>query len=358
MTIQDDKLRAAIDETIAPRKDDAEEFLAYAEVDFAVESAELLYVRDQYHTQLLDFSCASGLLPLGHGHKPTMATLIEQLNHYGPMGRPGQYLERWPTEYAKELCYSLDGSPLKRPKRVFYTPDDYSARNFAWTAAQQVTGKTPLVLNLANPNNGILSDLTEVAMDVADARANGTPIIADETLTGFGRTGMTWGQERWDFTPDITIVGGAGGGGFPFGAVVAPVEYFTEEMRSHVLQPPRQAGNPAICAAGYATLKAIDAPLLTHVQDAYGEFNAGLRELQEQFPGIIMDHSGVGLLHFLKFAAVADAEMFVLSCRERGLLLTPTRTTTITLTPPLIASELELRRGIDLMASACLEWMY
>jgi 4-aminobutyrate aminotransferase-like enzyme len=259
--------------------------------------------------------------------------------------------------------------------RVFYTTDEQTALSLANSLAQFITDRVRLVsdlldaevrnwseyagliLRMAGPVDGRLVDPTRLLQQVADARANGALIIADETLTGFGRTGMAWGHHRWDFTPDITVIGGAGGGGFPFGAVVAPAEYFTEELRSN-WHPLRQAGNPAICAAGAATLKAIDAPLLTHVQDAYGGFNAGLQELQEQFPQLITGHSGVGLLHFLQFDNPAEAQQFVHACWERGLLLTPTRSKTIVLTPPLIASELELRRGVDLMASACLEWMY
>jgi len=355
--ITDAKLRQAIDETLASRKDDAEEFLAYAITDFAVERTDLLYVRDQYHSQLLDFSTTGGLLPLGHQHGPTKVAIAEQMNHYGPVGAPGQYLQRWQVEYAKALSYSLDCSPLKCPTRVFYTPDESTALRMARSVADHVSGKTPLVLDLVVPSVGLVEDKTRVAQQVADARSKGHPIIVNESITGFGRTGAPWGQHTWDIVPDITVIGGAGGGGFPFGAVVAPVEYFTEDL-FEFWGPRRQAGNPAIMAAGYATLKAIDAPLLEHVKESSGGFAAGLRELQEQFPNLIYGIDGVGLLGFMKFHNDGDAMQFVHACWDRGLMLTPTMTDVITLTPPLIASELELRRGIDLMASACLEWMH
>lgn len=51
-------------------------------------------------------------------------------------------------------------------------------------------------------------------------RANDILIIVDEVMTGFGRTGRTWGHEHFDVTPDI-IVGGKGlsGGYAPMGGI-------------------------------------------------------------------------------------------------------------------------------------------
>ena len=51
-------------------------------------------------------------------------------------------------------------------------------------------------------------------------RANGVLIIVDEVMTGLGRTGLNWGHEHFDITPDI-IVGGKGlsGGYAPMGGM-------------------------------------------------------------------------------------------------------------------------------------------
>jgi len=64
----------------------------------------------------------------------------------------------------------------------------------------------------------------------AACRANGVLLIVDEVMTGLGRTGLTWGHEHFDITPDI-IVGGKGlsGGYAPMGgmystrAIVDPI---------------------------------------------------------------------------------------------------------------------------------------
>lgn len=348
-TVQDAQLRQAIDETLAERKADAQRYLAYAETDYAVESAELLYTRDQYHSQLLDFSAAEGFLPLGHQHGPTKATFIEQMNHYGLVCQPGQYLQRWPTEYAKALVQTLNPHTVQgREMKVYFTTDERRAMTFALTIAHQSQ-----IIDLVTPY-GKLLDPTTTMEQVAHARANGSKIIVDETYTGFGRTGKFWGHQRWDFHPDIVVVGGPAGGGFPFGAVIAPAELFTDTHNRHQLT----AGHPAVCAAGCATLRAIDGPVLMHVADSFFGFNDGLASLKGQFPEIIADHIGVGLLHFLHFHSRPEALQFFHAAHERGLMLTPPVSKVITLTPPLITSELEQRRGIDLLASVCLEWMY
>ncbi len=87
-------------------------------------------------------------------------------------------------------------------------------------------------------------------------------MIIDETRTGYGLTGVLWAQQLYGIEADITVLGGAGGGCFPFGAVVAPSLYFDGCRPAS-----RQAGNPVICAAGKATLDQLTPTLLEHVTD-------------------------------------------------------------------------------------------
>lgn len=369
--IVDEALRRSIDETLAERLAEQEAYVAYGKTDFVVASAGLLYIRDQYHRQYLDFTSGGGLLPLGHSPEEVGVRVAEQNAHHGGIGFPGEYVLRWPVEYAKRLVQSLPNAS-STPLKVYFTPDEDSAFSLAMTIAQRVTNRVflqgtiggdrdvnwedqaALVLHFVSKAGKPL-DPDTLAVAVSQAHQGGALIIADESRTGFGRTGMLWGQERWQVVADITVVGGAGGGGYPFGAVVAPASYF-DVVADEVSRRP-QAGHPAICAAGYATIEAITGPLLEHVTDAGHVLDDGLAELQAQFPELIEDHSGVGLMHYLRFRKTADATQFVAACREKGLLVHPERSRTVELTPPLIASELEVRRGVDLMGSACLDWI-
>lgn len=367
MSIAEEKLRRAIDEELAPRFEDARTYLAYApEEDFAVEGAELLYVRDQYHTQYLDFSNGF-LLPLGHRNPAVHTRIAEQLAHYGPVGIPSWYLQRWAVEYAKRLVESLPASALE-PQKVLFFSNDTEAFETALDMAQRSTDRTQFVrefdlgqdwIDVAAyiphlvSREGKLSDPPMVGLTVTAAHEHGALVIADERIAGFGRTGKVWSQERWEFAADITVVGGAAGGGFPFGAVVAPKRYF-EDRSGAMLH--YQGGHPAIYAAGLQTLNALTPELMEHVTSAHTVFGQAIADLREQFPDLIVGHSGVGLIFFVKFPDIETARQFVVRARGVGLLLSQTRFSTIMLTPPLITSELELRRGVDLMASVCMDW--
>jgi 4-aminobutyrate--pyruvate transaminase len=52
-------------------------------------------------------------------------------------------------------------------------------------------------------------------------RKYGIPVISDEVICGFGRTGNTWGCETYDFMPDAIISSkNLTAGFFPMGAVI------------------------------------------------------------------------------------------------------------------------------------------
>src|SRR5260370_23924988 len=52
------------------------------------------------------------------------------------------------------------------------------------------------------------------------AKDEGALLIADEMITGFGRTGKMWGVEHSGVTPDIVTVGKGMGSGFPVSGVL------------------------------------------------------------------------------------------------------------------------------------------
>ncbi len=66
-------------------------------------------------------------------------------------------------------------------------------------------------------------------------------LIADEMITGFGRTGIFWGSELSGVIPDIMTIGKQFGGGFPISAIVS-----TEEMVKV-----RPWGNPSGSSSSY-----------------------------------------------------------------------------------------------------------
>ncbi len=64
---------------------------------------------------------------------------------------------------------------------------------------------------------------------IADVCArNGVLLIADEVMTGFGRTGRWFGLDHWGVRPDILVAAkGTTGGYWPFAFAAASGRVFT-----------------------------------------------------------------------------------------------------------------------------------
>jgi adenosylmethionine-8-amino-7-oxononanoate aminotransferase len=91
-------------------------------------------------------------------------------------------------------------------------------------------------------------------------QAYGVLVIADEVMTGFGRTGRAFAVDHWDLVPDI-LVGGKGlaGGYAPMGAVIATEEVvapLAERRESPMFYT--YSGHPAACAAADTVLQILE----------------------------------------------------------------------------------------------------
>jgi adenosylmethionine-8-amino-7-oxononanoate aminotransferase len=79
--------------------------------------------------------------------------------------------------------------------------------------------------------------------------------IADEVITGFGRTGRPFAIEHWNVTPDLMLVGkGISSGYAPLGGILVHdrVVQALRESGTNPFLPFTFAGNPVSCAAGVA----------------------------------------------------------------------------------------------------------
>ena len=126
---------------------------------------------------------------------------------------------------------------------------------------------------------------------------DGMLMIADETITGF-RFGAGCAQQFLGFTPDLTILGKAIGGGVPFAALVGKESAMQKITRGEVVHAGTLNGNPLCLAAAKWCLDEIlslgnshPATLITHGQ----RLITGLTELatrhniplQPQGPGLV-----------------------------------------------------------------------
>ena len=77
---------------------------------------------------------------------------------------------------------------------------------------------------------------------------DGMMMISDETICGF-RFGAGGAQQHLGFTPDLTILGKAIGGGVPFAALVGKETSFAKIMSGEVVHAGTLNANPLCLAA-------------------------------------------------------------------------------------------------------------
>lgn len=356
--------RRLIDETVGPRREAQLSVIADSDPDpLPVAKADLLYLWDEYGVEYLDF--AALMHPFGHRFQPIYDMFSQHLRYYGWTGSPTQHMQRWPVMLAEKLSASFS-SPDEEPWQVLFCEGQRDALDQALTLVGADRGGEPLAYPQGSPEHADWSQVSAllVASVAADyspipsvrewmlaAREAGVPVIFDETLTGFGRTGTMWGQEQVGLVADATVLGGPVGGGLPLGAVVAPPRIALTDP-----DPSPHAGHPWACAGGFVVMDTINPAMFTHADDCGREIAEVLAELCQQFPNRLAGHHGVGLLRGLRFHNSDDAAALPTAARAQGLHLAPAVGNTVLIAPVLVSGPNEMRRGLDIIASTVLSW--
>jgi len=108
-------------------------------------------------------------------------------------------------------------------------------------------------------------------------------LIADEILTGMGRTGKWCAMEHWNTRTDITVLGKGLGNGFPVTAVC--VDEGIADVVSSISASTSYGGNPMACAAALAVIEVIEQEDLLEHAIRLGEFClTRMEDLQERHP--------------------------------------------------------------------------
>jgi acetylornithine/N-succinyldiaminopimelate aminotransferase len=183
--------------------------------------------------------------------------------------------------------------------------------------------------------------------EICDTR--GLLLVLDEVQTGVGRTGKLFAYEWAGITPDIMAVAKGLGGGFPVGAILATAE--AAKGMSPGTHGSTFGGNPLAMAVGNAVLDVVLEPgFLDAVRSKALRLKQGLARLSDQFPDIIEEVRGQGLLMGLKLKLPpADA---VGAAAAEKLLVVAAADNVVRILPPLNAEDGEISDAIERLARA------
>jgi len=166
---------------------------------------------------------------------------------------------------------------------------------------EPVSGAT---LGAVVPPPGYLQSVTEIC------RQHGVLLIADEVMTGMGRTGRPFAVEHWDVAPDILVTAkGLSSGYAPLGAVL--VSKRVADAIAHgsgaFLHGFTYNSHPISLAAGRAVLKLVQARKLVQAADSgcQDSMATTLRHSLESLRDAkaVGDVRGIGLLWGVEFVA-------------------------------------------------------
>ena len=187
--------------------------------------------------------------------------------------------------------------------------------------------------------------------------------IADEVITGFGRTGKMFALEHWGVLPDILSFAKAITSGYlPLGGIV-----LSEKVHRAILDVPPSdkwmhaytySGHPTCCAVGLANLRIMVEEKLHERAAVMGErMLKGLQAFSDH--PMVGDVRGLGLMAAVELvadkktretypASAKVADRLAQEFRARGLY-TRARGEVIMLAPPLMIPEETLDRAVSIV---------
>ncbi len=179
------------------------------------------------------------------------------------------------------------------------------------------------------------------------ADENGCLLVLDEVQTGMGRCGPLFAHQASRIEPDVMTLAKALGNGIPIGAMCT-----TSEVGA-ALVPGTHAstfgGNPLAAACASAVFDVlVEGGVLEHARALAAGFEARLAAIAER-AGVerVVEARGMGMLRALELTG--PAAPVVEACRERGVLVIVAGANVVRLAPPLIITQDELGRGLDVL---------
>ena len=273
--------------------------------------------RDGFHGMTLGGTTLTGISSL----RDSIGPLLPGVVHIGQPGHPAgdgataEQLEAKILELGAENVAAFIGEPISLPPGIAIPPNDY------WPAIREVCTRHDVLL------------------------------IADEVVTGFGRTGKMFASEHWGINPDVLLMSkGITSGYMPLGAVGIKDELYQTLFNSDTIMPHgfTNGGHPVACAVALANIAILEDEGIVENAAKVGEFlNARLHAFAERYDAVLSVRS-LGMLAAIDIdgekvtdspEAAAKAGYFLMDeLAKSGVLVRPYGNT-IALGPALISTE-------------------
>lgn len=303
--------------------------------------------RSSYHGNTLGALDLSGKEPLRKPYTPWLGRFLHA---------PAAYEYRCENPSHPQGCGAWHAAELQR------MIESYGPETVAAFVAEPVGGAT---LGAAVPSDDYWPAVVEIC------RRYGVLVIADEVMTGIGRTGRWFGVDHWGVRADIITAGkGTTSGYIPFGYAAASGEVFeaiSQKGFVHGFTWSHNALGAAVALATFTKLR--DEGLVDRSRDLGAKIKGDLAAALADEPSV-GDVRGLGMMIGIELVRDRETkepyprqrgvtEQVVAAAREAGLLLYSstghadgTNGDLVMLGPPFILDDDEVRFLVDATVSA------
>ena len=267
---------------------------------------------------------------------------------YGAVRAPGMHMVPRPDAY-RPLWTKEDGTIDTDQYIAFYREyiDKATVHDVAGFVLEPIQGWGGSVM----PPDDFFPKVRAMCDDL------GILLMADEVLTGWGRTGKWLCMEHWDVVPDVVCIGKGFGNGFPV-TCVAVREPHKESFES-ISASSSYGGNPMACAAALAATEVIlDEDLLEHAARLGHVAEKRLRDMMREH-SIVGDVRAKGCLmgielvkdHVTKEPFNEAGVRVYQKAFAAGLAWIPAGHI-LRMSPPIVMDEKTLIKGLDIIDTA------
>ena len=183
---------------------------------------------------------------LGHGRSDRWKIIGRHPSYHGmTLGTMSVASHSTRSAGYEPLLLPFPKVPWDDPEMVVKVFEQEDPATIAGFIAEPITGAAGACLTASDEYWRVVTEL---------CREHDVLLIADEVMTGYGRTGRTFGHQHFPFEPDVIVGGkGLGGGYVPLGAV-ATTARVADVLRSSGFMYFTFTGNDGACAAANVVL--------------------------------------------------------------------------------------------------------